>query len=54
MPEFTKSKSKNKKYSVITPKKKIIHFGDTRYSQFKDKIGLYSDKNHLDKKRRDN
>ena len=54
MPEFTKSKSKNKKYSVITPKGKKINFGDKRYPQFKDKIGMYSDKNHLDKKRREN
>lgn len=39
-----KSTRKNKKYMVLTDNG-IVHFGDNRYSQFKDKIGLYS---HLD------
>jgi len=52
MPEFTKSKSKNKKYSVITPKGKKINFGDKRYQQFNDKIGLYSKMDHGDPIRR--
>ena len=40
-----KSKAKNKKYSVYVKGGKLIHFGDKRYGQYKDKIGLYS---HLD------
>ena len=52
MPEFTKSKSKNKKYSVITPKGKKINFGDKRYPQFNDKIGGYSKLDHGDPIRR--
>lgn len=42
-----------KKYSVKTPSGKLIHFGDVRYAQYKDKIGRYSDMDHLDKKRRE-
>jgi len=52
-----KSKAKNKKYSVYVMKdgkKKLIHFGDSRYEQFKDKIGDYSHLDHSDKKRKDN
>ncbi len=51
-----KSKAKNKKYSVYVMKdgkKKLIHFGDSRYSQYKDKLGEYSNLDHNDKKRRD-
>lgn len=50
------SKAKNKKYSVYVMKdgkKKLIHFGDSRMQQFKDKIGHYKSKDHGDKKRRD-
>tara|TARA_R110002072_G_scaffold52860_3_gene140438 strand:- start:71 stop:334 length:264 start_codon:yes stop_codon:yes gene_type:complete len=52
------SKAKNKKYSVYvktdTKKgKKIVHFGDKRYGQFKDKLGHYKSKDHGDKKRKD-
>ena len=51
------SKVKNKKYSVYVKgkngKPKLISFGDKRYQQFKDKLGHYSNLNHLDKKRRD-
>lgn len=49
------SKVKNKKYSVYVmkdDKKKLISFGDTRYEQFKDKLGHYSHLNHGDEKRR--
>ena len=42
-----KSKAKNKKYSVYVKGDKLIHFGDSRYGQFKDKLGKYS---HLDNK----
>ena len=39
-----KSSAKNKKYSVYVMKdgkKRLIHFGDSRYGQFKDKLGEY-------------
>jgi acid phosphatase class B len=29
-----KSDKKNKKYTIITPKNKKIHFGDSRYSDY--------------------
>jgi len=50
-----KSKAKNKKYSVYVMKngkKRLIHFGDSRYQQYKDKLGHYKSKDHGDKKRR--
>lgn len=50
------SKAKNKKYSVYimkNNKKRLIHFGDKRYQQYKDKLGHYASLNHNDKKRRD-
>lgn len=55
-PKFEKSKKKNKKYSVITPKGNKIDFGDKRYKHFKDTtdLKLYSDLNHNDKKRQKN
>jgi hypothetical protein len=43
-----KSSAKNKKYSVYVMKdgkKRLIHFGQLPYGQFKDKIGVYK---HLD------
>lgn len=49
-----KSKAKNKKYSVYVKrdgKRKLIHFGDTRYQHFKDKIGEYKNLDHNDKER---
>jgi len=54
MPIFEKSNHKYKKYSVISPKGKIIHFGDTRYEQYKDStgLGIYSHLDHLDQERR--
>jgi hypothetical protein len=57
---FKKSNTKNKKYDAIlkhkiTNKPKLVPFGDINYKQYKDKaLGLYSNLNHLDKKRRDN
>ena len=42
-----KSKAKNKKYSVYVKGGKLIHFGDKRYGQYKDKIGLYSHLDHI-------
>jgi len=47
-----KSNRKNKKYMVLT-KSGVIHFGDKRYEQFKDKIGVYKDLDHNDPKRRE-
>lgn len=51
------SKAKNKKYSVYVKSdnkngKKLIHFGDSRYGQFKDKLGHYKSKDHGDAKRK--
>ena len=50
------SKAPNKKYSVYVKSsiggKKLIHFGDKRYAQYKDKLGHYSSKDHKDAKRR--
>ena len=51
------SKAKNKKYSVYvksdkTKGIKLIHFGDKRYGQFKDKLGHYSKLDHNDKERK--
>lgn len=51
--EFKKSTRKYKKY-MTTYKGKTIHFGDTRYQHYFDKIGLYSHLNHLDDNRRYN
>ena len=42
-----KSTRKFKKYMVKT-KKGVIHFGDKRYEQFKDKIGEYKHLDHND------
>jgi hypothetical protein len=54
MPIFKKSTRKNKKYSVISPSGKTIHFGSASMEQYKDStgLGLYSDKDHNDEKRR--
>ena len=54
-----KSTSKNKKYSVYVKgdnaKLKLIHFGDTRFENYKDTtpLKLYSHLNHNDPIRRD-
>ena len=55
-PKFEKSNNKHKKYSVITPSGKKIHFGDKRYEQFRDTtgLGLYTKLNHNDKQRQAN
>jgi hypothetical protein len=50
-----KSKAKNKKYSVYVIKDdkiKLIHFGSLNHEHFFDKIGYYSELNHLDEERR--
>ena len=51
-----KSSAKNKKYSVYVMKngkKRLIHFGDSRYGQFKDKLGEYKHLDHGDPKRKE-
>lgn len=52
MPRFKRSTKLNKKYMVITPKGRTIHFGDKRYQHYHDKIGLYKHLDHNDSKRR--
>ena len=50
-----KSHRKNKKYDVYNKEGHdlyITSFGDKRYQQYFDKLGLYSDLNHNDEKRR--
>lgn len=56
MPKFEKSNIQFKKYTVISPSGRKIHFGDTRYEQYKDSTGLnlYSHLNHNDPVRRKN
>jgi hypothetical protein len=53
---FRRSKRKNKKYDVFNARDNlyITSFGDDRYPQFKDKIGVFSSTDHGDKQRRDN
>tara|TARA_R110000803_G_scaffold11436_9_gene34144 strand:- start:1732 stop:1992 length:261 start_codon:yes stop_codon:yes gene_type:complete len=50
-----RSQAKNKKYAIFVMKngrKRKINFGDSRYQQFKDKIGDFSSLDHGDPKRR--
>ena len=45
----------NKKYAVYVMKdgkRTLIHFGDSRYGQYKDKLGHYAHLDHNDEKRR--
>ena len=51
---FKVSKKQNKKYDVYKNNKYLLSFGDTRYSQYFDKIGNYTHLNHLDKTRLNN
>jgi hypothetical protein len=56
---IVKSNHKHKKYSITVEyndKIKTIHFGDTRYQQYKDRtpLKLYKHLDHEDKDRRDN
>lgn len=59
--KFIKSPIKFKKYRAILVDKKsnkeiTLDFGDNRYEQYNDStgLGIYSHKNHNDKKRRTN
>ena len=50
------SKAANKKYSVYAlknNKKTLIHFGDKRYGQYRDRIGHYRHLDHYDSGRRE-
>ena len=50
------SKAKHKKYSVYVMRdgrRKLIHFGDSRYQQYRDRIGHYSHLDHGDTRRRE-
>jgi hypothetical protein len=49
---FVKSPVKNKKYRAIFDNGEFTDFGDDRYQQYYDRIGLYSHLDHLDDKRR--
>lgn len=49
---FRESTRKNKKYDVFKDGEYVISFGDKRYQHYFDKLGLYRDMNHFDKKRR--
>jgi hypothetical protein len=59
-PVFKKSTRKGKKYMVVSPNGKTIHFGAIKngipMDQYKDStgVGLYSKYDHNDEKRRDN
>ena len=52
--DFKKSTRKGKKYMVVAPNGKTIHFGDIKMQQYKDTtgLGLYTHLNHNDEKRR--
>ena len=50
------SKAKNKKYAVYVRKhgrKRLIHFGDSRYQHYRDRLGHYRQLDHRDPKRRE-
>lgn len=44
------SNKKNKKYMALIDNK-FIHFGDSRYQQFHDKLKMFSDLDHHDPER---
>jgi hypothetical protein len=48
------STRKNKKYDVFKDGKYILSFGHLKYEHYFDKLGYYSNLNHLDKNRRKN
>ena len=51
---FKKSTRKGKKYMVVAPNGKTIHFGSLSNEQYRDTtgLGLYTHLNHNDEKRR--
>lgn len=54
MPQFKKSTRQGKKYSVVTPSGKTIHFGSSAMQHYKDRtgVGAWSHKDHNDATRR--
>ena len=48
---FKPSTVKFKKYDAFLKDGTKVSFGDTRYQQYHDRIGLYHDLDHKDKKR---
>ena len=52
--DFKKSTRKGKKYMVVAPNGKTIHFGSLSNEQYRDTtgLGLYTHLNHNDEKRR--
>lgn len=63
MSKLGKLVKQTKKYSIYVSKKvpkkyvaivngKRVYFGDSRYKQYFDKLGYYSNLNHKDKKRK--
>ena len=50
-----RSNRKNKKYMAVFSDSKVVHFGDSRYGQYKDKtkLKLYSSLDNNDTKRKD-
>jgi len=51
--DYQKSTKKGKKL-MTKVKGKTIHFGNSRYEQYKDRTGIWKDKDHKDEKRRKN
>lgn len=63
---FVRSDKVHKKYKATIPAKlwskhrsattvdRVVHFGDTRYQHYKDRIGLFAKLDHNDAKRRKN
>ena len=50
-----KSSAKHKKYSVYVlrdGRKHLLHFGDTRYEHYHDRLGEYPHLDHFDERRR--
>ena len=52
--QFAKSTLKGKKYMLVAPNGKTIHFGSLSNEHYKDStgLGLYTHLNHNDEKRR--
>ena len=50
---YEKSTRKDKKLMTVV-NGKTIHFGNSSMQHYKDRTGIWKDKDHLDKKRRDN
>ena len=54
MPQFKMSTRQGKKYSVVTPSGKTVHFGSSAMQHYKDRtgVGAWSHKDHGDDARR--